>query len=320
MKRCHAGFEPEVVRAMQLFRQVSLESVQVYLEECEYGHLQAGEVLLTPEEENRDIFLIVTGQLAVHLDSLRSPALMTLCPGECAGEMSMIDNHQPSAYVVAIEPCQLLIINQQQLWAMLGASHGVAFNLLLILSRRMRHGNSMIRDVLEIQSQLEYYATVDGLTGLYNRRWLDEMFPRTVDRCRLQAQTLYLIMLDLDHFKECNDRHGHLAGDQVLMGVARVLRQRLRPRDLVARFGGEEFAIMLMENDDAEALAIAERLRQSIGAITVKCPAGEVAPTITASLGLAKLLPTDTVTTLLHRADLALYRAKQEGRDRVCIY
>lgn len=318
MKRYYAGFVPEIVRNMQLFRQVSLEAVQVYLESCEYGELTSGEVLLSPEHENREIFLIVSGRMAVHLDRLESPALMSLGPGECAGEMSMIDNHQPSAFVVALEPCQVLIVSQKQLWAMLGASHGVAFNLLLILSRRMRHGNSLIRDVLEIQSQLEYYATVDGLTGLYNRRWLDEMFPRTLERCRMEGQRLFLLMLDLDYFKRCNDEYGHLSGDQVLMSVAQVLRRRLRPHDLVARYGGEEFAVMLLENDEKEALTIAERLRQSISEIAIKCPEGVLAPVITASLGLAGLLPDDTLDSLLHRADQALYRAKSAGRNRVC--
>ncbi|MCK3841985.1 MULTISPECIES: GGDEF domain-containing protein [Pseudomonas] len=168
------------------------------------------------------------------------------------------------------------------------------------------------REHLEVQRQK---ALLDPLTGLPNRAAWSERLDHEVNAWHQRGNSLSLAMLDLDHFKRINDGYGHLAGDKVLKIIANVLSKRLRPTDFIARFGGEEFVLLMPDSALADALAVAQVLRAAIEA----CPfhfKGEPV-TITVSMGVAQFQPGERSDLALKRADEALYRAKAAGRNQV---
>lgn len=168
----------------------------------------------------------------------------------------------------------------------------------------------------EMETHLLRLATTDPLTGLNNRRSFEELAEREFKRAKRYGNPLAALMLDIDWFKQVNDTHGHAAGDEVLKAVARVITDTLRETDLAGRMGGEEFAALLPETDARGAHEVAERLRHTLaetGATT-----GGTQLHVTASIGLAQRNEADKdLAGLLKRADEALYRAKQSGRNRV---
>jgi diguanylate cyclase (GGDEF)-like protein len=153
-------------------------------------------------------------------------------------------------------------------------------------------------------------SRVDALTEIPNRRALEETLAAEISRAERFGHGLAVVLLDLDHFKKTNDTHGHAAGDQLLREVARLLAASARQGDTVARWGGEEFVAVLPETSRAGALQLAERLRAAIGRVSL----GPMRAS--ASCGVASFLPGDSTETLLAAADAALYRAKENGRNR----
>jgi len=175
------------------------------------------------------------------------------------------------------------------------------------------------RDSVEASYHEEIYqlATHDALTNLYNRRHFIEIADKEIARAMRHLRPLSLCIIDVDLFKPVNDRYGHISGDDVLRQIADLLRRHARGDDLAARIGGEEFALLLPECDVADAMLFANRLRETVAAAHF-APGGEP-QRITVSVGVASLAPDrDTRPALMAAADAALYRAKSEGRNRVC--
>ena len=168
------------------------------------------------------------------------------------------------------------------------------------------------RDHLEVQRQK---ALIDPLTGLPNRAAWSERLEYEVNAWHQQGNNLSLAMLDLDHFKRINDGYGHLAGDKVLKIIANVLSKRLRATDFIARFGGEEFVLLMPDSALGDALELGERLRAAIEACPFHFKGERV--TITMSIGMAQFQPGERSDLALKRADEALYRAKAAGRNQV---
>jgi diguanylate cyclase (GGDEF)-like protein len=168
------------------------------------------------------------------------------------------------------------------------------------------------RELVEKNRELEVLSVTDRLTGLYNRRKLDELLDEELLRCRRYGVQFAAIIMDIDHFKHVNDSHGHAVGDSVLQQMGQILRQRTRDADALARLGGEEFVILCRHSGLQGALESAERVREAIAAHDFP----GVGP-VTASFGVAACCEADTAETLLERADAALYRAKAAGRNRV---
>ena len=158
-------------------------------------------------------------------------------------------------------------------------------------------------------------ARTDPLTGLANRRALNEELGRRIAQWRRRGTVLSLLLVDIDHFKRFNDQHGHQAGDEMLCLVARTLRSTLREMDVVSRFGGEEFAVVLPETNLAEAVRAAERIRENVAQAVLVLREQQLRNTV--SIGVAQALETDGADALLRRADDALYAAKKAGRNRV---
>ena len=176
------------------------------------------------------------------------------------------------------------------------------------------------QDSVEARYHEEIYqlATQDALTDLINRRHFIELADNEIARAIRHGRPLSLCILDVDLFKPVNDRYGHISGDEVLRQIADLLRKHARNDDIAARIGGEEFALLVPECDAAAARVFAERLRETVAA-TVFSPGGEPQH-ITISIGIAALAKgRDTRSALMAAADTALYRAKSEGRNRVCI-
>jgi diguanylate cyclase (GGDEF)-like protein len=159
----------------------------------------------------------------------------------------------------------------------------------------------------------QHDAATDPLTGLSNRGVFDDALPREISRALRYGTTLTLLMVDMDNLKWINDRAGHSAGDRSLRQVAAVLREGLRDSDHVFRYGGDEFAVLLVGSEGQAALDVAERLRSRVESLPGED--GVAKPTL--SLGVASLRAGDTPATLFERADRALYSAKQAGRNRV---
>lgn len=156
---------------------------------------------------------------------------------------------------------------------------------------------------------------LDPLTGLYNRRYLDEVLKAAGAAVRRGGGCLTVIMIDVDHFKSVNDRHGHQVGDEVLVYLARVIKESLRDSDIAARFGGEEFIVALPRTDAAGGLATADRLLERCRG---EAPPGLGDP-VTVSAGVASLGTDEATEGMIRRADAALYEAKRKGRDRACL-
>jgi diguanylate cyclase (GGDEF)-like protein len=170
----------------------------------------------------------------------------------------------------------------------------------------------------QLQLELEAQSQTDSLTGLLNRRALEEIGAKAIEVARRRSSALSLIILDLDRFKTINDLHGHDGGDAVLHHAARCLRENLRNVDHVARLGGEEFVAVLPGTSQAHAAEIAENLRLCLSSLTVEHLSQEIR--LSASFGVATMLPTDTTwLEILRRGDRALYLAKEQGRDRVAV-
>jgi diguanylate cyclase (GGDEF)-like protein len=176
-----------------------------------------------------------------------------------------------------------------------------------------------LADLEKAKAQLNYYATIDPLTNTFNRRHFLELSQRKIKRTHTSNGHASFLFFDIDHFKKINDEYGHIVGDQVLLDIAQTCMKNLRPDDVLGRFGGEEFVILLPETKLEDARIIAERLRLLIAETSIKTKIGSIKTTI--SIGVAiKEKSTVSIDQLLSRADRAMYRAKQAGRNRVVVW
>lgn len=301
-----------------LFNGVDLVSVEYMLEQCFVRDLATDEALLQPDMPNHHLYLILEGELVVHLAARETMQYTTLIAGDCAGDISLIDGKPPSALVVAARPTRVLAVPQDTVWSLVSQSHGVARNLLEIVARRMRNDNRALITSQNMRMQFERQANFDALTGVHNRHWMSEAFPRALRRGARDQQPAAIMIADIDFFKRVNDNYGHLVGDSTLREVARSMAKNLRPFDMLVRYGGEEFAILLSNTHPADVRMVAERLRNLIA--ESKIHHDEISFNVTISIGVAFAQGEKTLETLLGEADKALYRAKEAGRNRVEIF
>jgi two-component system cell cycle response regulator len=171
-----------------------------------------------------------------------------------------------------------------------------------------------------LQRQLFEFSTKDHLTRIYNRRYLMSRLAAEVAHARRHGSSLALLLFDIDHFKATNDVHGHLVGDAVLRAIGDHVSALIRVEDVFARFGGEEFVVLIRATGSQDALRLAERVRTSIAALTIRAEGSEVRITISVGVGsLAEIgQKVGGGQELLALADARLFRAKNEGRNRVC--
>ncbi|MDF1608444.1 GGDEF domain-containing protein [Hoeflea sp. YIM 152468] len=191
--------------------------------------------------------------------------------------------------------------------------------VLPTLSRGLSERGTLekMTESLSVRSlSLEHAAVTDGLTGVYNRRYFDDALTEYISAFSSIGKPIGMVILDLDHFKTVNDTHGHDIGDEVLRRVAECLRMFIRYHDVVARLGGEEFAILSPNISESQLFNLSDRIRQAVSEIAVRN--GNVTLKVTVSAGLAIWDGEESGEDLYRRADKQLYQAKRQGRNRVC--
>jgi diguanylate cyclase len=182
------------------------------------------------------------------------------------------------------------------------------------LRLRLEAAETKIRDTIHCLEEQAREARIDSLTRLANRGALDDELKRRFSECQRTGAALGFLLIDVDHFKRFNDTHGHLAGDEVLRRLATCLRGCTRDMDLVARFGGEEFATVLPGTSMIDAVCVARRMLEAVRQLKIKFDGQELSTTI--SIGVAQLIAGESADALIGRADTALYSAKRDGRNR----
>jgi diguanylate cyclase (GGDEF)-like protein len=175
----------------------------------------------------------------------------------------------------------------------------------------------LLNRVTHSEKLLVRIATTDPLTGIFNRRHFMSMLAREHHRAERYKTTFSLLMLDIDHFKRINDTYGHPVGDEAIKAMAGAASKHLRPTDLIGRFGGEEFVVLLPHTEEGGAVVAAERIRESVGKVVVN--AGDKEVRFTVSIGAATYTRRVSAEALLNCADQALYAAKTGGRNQVCV-
>ncbi len=306
---------------LQLFQGVTDPALPGLLADCQVVRVAAQQTILDSNSKGARLYIVLRGALAVSqpdLDGgLADGASARLMPGECAGELTVLDEAAQSATIHALQESDLLVIEAEHLWKLVDESNGVARNLLRLLSFRVRATNAQLRRRQKVGEFYRQLSLVDSLTGLQNRAWLDQHFPVLIEQARSADNPLSIIMLDIDHFKRFNDDYGHQAGDQVLRVAAQMIAETLRPRDFAVRYGGEELMVILPNTHRKAGTIVAERLCENMRRMVFFSDMHKPLPHITASFGVACLAPGQTASDLIAIADAALYRAKHGGRNQV---
>lgn len=304
------------LKQIDVFTQVNIEALSEFLPQIEKLTIQPDQTLLSPESENMHIYALLQGEFLICLQANGQRPVTYIKPSDCVGEISIIDDRPPSAYVITMEECEVLSIHRDVLTRMFETQANLAVNLLKLLGERFRQNNNILVSSMELQEEYRNRAERDELTGLHNRSWMNEVFPRQLELSHRIGQQVAMMMIDADHFKQINDVHGHQVGDQALQHLADIIANNLRETDLLVRFGGEELVVLMPGTTASKAQVVAERVRSLVEITPLTTEQGQQLP-MSISLGLSLWREGETVKNLIERADRAMYAAKQEGRNRV---
>lgn len=314
----------QTVKIFSQLRISELDQLARYLNPLEFA---AGDVICRQDEPGEELFLIRDGETSVRIATKEGDAreIARLAGGEFFGEMAIFENAPRSATIIALEDSRAYALSKENFLNMIQFYPITATNIMRAILRetdnRLRESGNFVSQMLEWGEEASLRAITDPLTGLFNRRHLESQLTREFNRSYQTEQPLSLLMADMDHFREVNDRFGHEAGDRYIQAVGEVFRKVFRDKDVVARFGGDEFTILLPETPVEQARVLADAARLAVAATRLfeeENPADGPAPTLSLSLGLASFPEhCETRQELTRRADEALYQAKNNGRNQV---
>ncbi|WP_298266491.1 diguanylate cyclase [Geobacter sp.] len=300
-----------------LFRFVPLECIEGILEHCTVTELDGGERYEPSLPLDRGLHLLLSGRLALHYDVRETDAPLHLATGDIVGETFAAGEPGVPCLLVAAGPCRIMVMEEDLIWSLAQASHAAACNLLGVLLRRRHDAERESFTGTVHEYALHDQGIVDPLTGFQTRRWLERVLERQVARAEASGSPLSLVMVDIDRFRSFNEEHGRFGGDRALHAVAKTVRNYLRPTELVARYSGDTFAILLPETDSDTAAMIAERLRRRMLDTVIDLQDGRMLPPLSISAGYASHRSGTESSELVSAALSALDRARAAGGNAV---
>lgn len=294
---------------LRLFEQVDFESIERLVNDCPIRELVSGQVLVAAGERVHALYLVIAGRLRF---KPLSGEHVVIEAGQSFGELALLEQKPAPGSVVADTMTQVVALDEAHLWSLARTSHAFAGNMLAVVCERLRGTTPLTKTATQ---RYRKNAAIDVLTGLYNRRWLEEILPRQVARSSINKRPMAILLIDIDHFQRFNEEFGYAAGDQALHAVGQALVHNVRPTDLVARYTGQEFIVILPDADIDGAQIVAERIRRAVSEAVVQMADDSILPPLTVSLGVACLHANGTSADLLAEAQDALKRAQAGAPD-----
>jgi diguanylate cyclase (GGDEF)-like protein len=325
----------EFLKSVRIFYDLTKKEIQGLIELLHPRELSEGETLFQQDDPGGELFVVESGALgiSVTLDDGKKLEIAEFKEGDFFGEMSIFEKEPRSATCHAKGRCRLLAMNEREFFRLVEsnpASAGKVMSRMLAVTRqRLEDTGGFLTDMVQWGEEARRRAITDPLTGLYNRRYLEEALEEYFMKARHAKKPLSLVMLDLDHFRQINEKFSEKVGDRVITAASEIYRRFLRSTDVAARYGGDEFTFILPDTDTQTAHNLMEGIRRAIeesDLLERAVPDSQVKsrraslPKITTSQGLACYPEHGSEAKTLHEAaDSALYRAKESGRNRIVV-
>jgi diguanylate cyclase (GGDEF)-like protein len=311
----------ETVGIFSLLDRAEIEGVLAHLASAD---LSEGELLFREGDEGNELFIIREGgvRVSLNLPDGSDHEIARLAPGDFFGEMSIFDSAPRSASCRAVAASSLYSLSKAGFNAIIDQNPRVAlklmYRMLNVTTQRLRDTSSIVSEMVTWGESARKRAVTDELTGVYNRRFLEDSLDGYLAEAREKGAPLSLVMADLDYFRRINELHGQEKGDEALKGMASAFRSSLRATDVIARYGGDEFLLILPSTGPQEAMALMSAVCARLAGLGILAHLGGPLSTVTTSMGVASWPEhAADLLGLKAAADGALYRAKEEGRNRV---
>lgn len=286
--------------------------------------LKKDEVLFRQGEEGEELYIVKSGNVLsiISLPEGKERVVATFKPGDFFGEMAIFENAPRSATCKMDADTVLYRLNQDDFFGFLKSDPGTAikimYRMLHITTQRLQNTSGFLSEMIRWGNDARRRAITDELTGVYNRRYLDEALESHFLSASAGGEPFSLAMVDLDYFRQINEHYGHETGDRLIIEVVSVFKKQLRPEDIVARYGGDEFSVIFPGTPVEEAVQLSESVRREVEKLTILKELNGPLKQVTTSQGItAYTQGIGSIKSLKEKADQALYRAKEEGRNRV---
>ncbi|HSV98270.1 MAG TPA: GGDEF domain-containing protein [Spirochaetota bacterium] len=309
------------IEIFSLLKEGEIREVHDYLEEVKV----VGEsVLFRQGDEGKELYIVRDGSVAtsISLPDGKSREIAVFKSGDFFGEMCIFEEAPRSATCTAREDSVLFRLHQRSIFKIIEdhpeTAQKIMYRMLNITTQRLRNTGDFLFDMVQWGDKARKRAITDEMTGVYNRRFLDDSLHQYVEESRKNGEPLVLVMVDLDYFRQINELYGHETGDGVIRDVVEVFKRRLRDKNIIARYGGDEFTFLLPGAGKESALAVCDAIRTDVERLDTLARFDGAIKRVTISQGLASFPESAVdIDSLKKKADTALYRAKEEGRNRV---
>lgn len=317
-------YEISFLKEVSLFSSFSEKELDIIYACLKPLEVKKGDKLFSEGDEGDEFFIVQSGTI---VSSIKCPdgterEIAVFGPKNIFGEMSIFENAPRSATCYSREESFLYKFHKTDFFNLLKVhpefSIGIMYKMLKLTTQRLRNTGNFLSDMVRWGNEASRRAVTDELTGLYNRRYLDGALDLYFQTARIENKSLTLAMIDLDYFREINNLYGHATGDRAIIEVANTFRKHLRKVDSMARYGGDEFTIILRDTDLAEAYSLAEKIRLELKEVSLLKELNGSIKTLSLSMGIASFPKNaDNLSDLRHKADAALYKAKEDGRNKI---
>lgn len=317
-----AGF----LKSVDIFSSLSDDELSHVLPLMKLREVEDGHTLFNQGDSGSEMFVVASGSVAttVELPDGKPLELAVFGPGDFFGEMTIFDQSPRSATCLTRGRSQVLSLDEHEFMQFLKRHPHIAikimYKMLNITAGRLMNTSQFLSDMVQWGEGARKRAITDELTGLFNRRFLDDALVDQFRTARAAGTPVSIVMVDLDHFGEINEAYGHKTGDDVILAVAPVFKRRMKETDILARYGGDEFTFICPNTTALQAAERAEAICKEVRTLRILERMGGPVTHVTTSQGIAAY-PTHgaDAAEVREKADQALYEAKEHGRDRVWV-
>jgi diguanylate cyclase (GGDEF)-like protein len=314
----------DFLQKVDVFSLLGPEEIKKVIDSFHLIEVEEEKTLFKEGDEGNELYIVKSGKVAVsirHSDGVERE-IVELKKGDFFGEMSIFENAPRSATCYAKEKSVLLKMKEEDFFKLIKHFPLVAikimYRMLNITTKRLRDSSGFLSNMVTWGERARKRSITDELTGVYNRRFLDDALVDYFEAARNTGRPLTVVMVDLDYFRNINELYGDKTGDRTILSAVDVFKKVLRKDDIAARYGGDEFTFILPDTGPDKGFELAEKIRLKVSKLTILEKKEGPIRNVTTSQGLASFPKNaEELITLMEKADKALYRAKNEGRNRV---